>query len=69
MKKPARWSEVYPQGTPEGDEEQKFFIALVRTQDFNFQSTTMLVKKTGLSRERVEEIIEKICENGFGLPK
>jgi hypothetical protein len=58
MKKPKKWTEVYAQGTPEGDEEQKFFICLSRDKFF-WRSTGQIVKETGLSPKRVDEIINK----------
>ena len=59
MDKPKKWTEVYPYGTKEGDEESKVFRALARHSKFDFRSTGAIVKATGLSRERVEEIIDK----------
>jgi len=57
--KPKKWSEVYPQGTKEGDEEQKFFIALARHPKWTWRSTSAIAKETNLTKERVEEIIAK----------
>lgn len=59
MTKPKKWTEVYPYGTKEGDEEAKVFRALARHAKFDYRSTGAIVKATGLSRERVEEIIDK----------
>lgn len=59
MTKPKKWSEVYPYGTKEGDEEAKFFRALARHQKYDYRSIPQLIKVTGLSRERIEEIIDK----------
>jgi hypothetical protein len=59
MNNPKKWIEVYPQGTKEGDEESKFFRALARNPKFTYRSVSQLVKETGLTRERVEEIIDK----------
>lgn len=59
MDKPKKWTEVYPYGTKQGDEEAKVFRALARHQKFDYRSTGAIVKDTGLSRERVEEIIDK----------
>ena len=58
MTKHKKWTDVYPQGTKEGDEEVKFFKTLVRTK-YSWRSTSMLIKASGLSMERVEEIISK----------
>jgi len=57
--KPKKWTEVYPQGTKEGDEEQKFFIALARHPKWTWRSTSAIAKETGLTKERVEEVISK----------
>ena len=65
MKKLKKWSEVYPQGTKEGNEEQKLFIALVRDPKFSYKSTAMLVKETKLSIQRVEEILDKYVKMGL----
>jgi hypothetical protein len=59
MDKPKKWTEIYPYGTKEGDEEAKVFRALARHAKFDYRSTGAIVKATGLSRERVEEIIDK----------
>lgn len=56
---PQKWTEVYPYGTPEGDEEAKFFKCLARHPKFDSQSTAAIIKATGLTRERIEEIIDK----------
>ncbi len=65
MKKPKKWSEVYPQGTKEGDEEQRFFIALARNPKWEYRSTSTIVEETGLSQQRVEEIIDKYLKMGL----
>lgn len=65
MKKPKKWWEIYPQGTKEGDEEQKFFISLERNSKFEWRSTGMIAKETGLTRKRVEEIIAKYLKLGI----
>lgn len=56
--KPKKWTEVYPYGTKAGDEESKVFIALSRNKQ-DHKSTAGIVKTTGLSLARVEEIIDK----------
>lgn len=58
MSMPPKWTDVYPHGTKQGDEEMSFFFALARTK-WEWRSTASLVKESGLSRERVEEIISK----------
>ncbi len=58
MKKLSKWSQIYPQGTKEGDEEQRFFITISRGK-YNFLSVAQIAQKSGLTKERVEDIIEK----------
>ena len=58
MSKPRKWTEVYPYGTKEGDEEAKFFRTLARSK-YEYRSVAQVVKSTGFTRERVEEIIDK----------
>jgi hypothetical protein len=65
VNKPPMWSQVYPQGTPQGDEEQKFFIALSRNKKYRFRSVAHLAKESGLTKERVEELIEKYSHLGM----
>lgn len=59
MSKPKKWTEVYPYGTKEGDEEAKFFRALARNPKFDYRSMGAIIKATGLPRQRVEEIVDK----------
>ncbi len=54
-----KWTELYPQGTKEGDEECAFFISLARNPKYVWRSTSGIANDTGLSKERVEEIIDK----------
>lgn len=56
---PKKWHEVYPHGTKEGDEEAKLFRALCRHHKYDYRSISALVQATGLSQQRVEEIIDK----------
>jgi hypothetical protein len=63
MNKPKKWTEVYPQGTKEGDEEAKFFRCLARNPKYEWRSIAQIVKETGLTRERIEEIIDKYHNN------
>lgn len=62
MDQPKKWTEVYPYGTKEGDEEAKVFRTLARSPKFDYRSTGAIVKATGLTRERVEEIIDKYAK-------
>lgn len=59
MDKPKKWTEVYPHGTKEGDEESKFFKALARHPKYDWRSTGAIVKASKLPQDRVEEIIDK----------
>lgn len=66
MKKtPPKWTDVYPQGCKEGDEIQKFFISLGRNKDYDWRSVASMAKDTGLSKERIEEIIQKYHKMGM----
>lgn len=57
--RPKKWTETYPSGTKEGDEESKFFRSLARHPKYEWRSTASLAKESGLSAKRVEEIIAK----------
>lgn len=58
INKPPTWCQVYPHGTKEGDDEMVFFYALARSK-WEWVSTAQIAKQSGLSRERVEQIISK----------
>jgi hypothetical protein len=62
-----KWTQIYPQGTKEGDEEQRFFIALARHKKYEWRSVTALKKESKLSTERVEEIIQKYHQIAPGM--
>ncbi len=62
--KPKKWAAVYPHGTKEGDEELAFFVALTRTK-YQWRSTSGIVSDSGLTPERVEEIIQKYYKKGM----
>jgi hypothetical protein len=64
-KKLNKWTDVYPVGTPEGDEEARFFKALVRNKKYEWRSTAALIKESGLSKIRVDEIITKYHKKGM----
>ena len=68
---PKRWTDVYPQGTAEGNEEQKAFIALARHPEYEWRSVAAVAKESGLSKQRVEEILQKYYKKGmvFQSPK
>ena len=63
--KPPRWTNTYPHGTKEGDEELKFFIALARNPKYQWRSTSAIAKEAGITKERVEEIINKYYKKGM----
>lgn len=62
-----KWTEVYPQGTTEGNEEQRFFIALARNAKWEWRSAQAISKESGLPVKRVEEIIQKYYKKGMVL--
>ena len=65
-----QWHDIYPHGTFEGEEEKKFFIALIRNPKYkNWRSASAIAKETGLSIERVEEIIYKYNKVGLIIQK
>lgn len=70
-KNPSKWVNIYPQGTKEGDEEQRFFIALARNPKYDWRSVAAVASESGLSKKRVEEIIQKYYKKGmvFQNPK
>jgi hypothetical protein len=63
--KPRKWTEVYPQGTPEGDEEARFFRSLARHPKYEWRSTAAIAKESGLPQKRVEEIISKYLKRNM----
>jgi hypothetical protein len=63
--KPPKWTSVYPQGTKQGDEEQGFFIALARNSKWQWRSIAAIAKEANLTKERVEEIIQKYWKKGM----
>jgi predicted transcriptional regulator len=69
--KPKKWTEVYPVGTKEGDEEARFFRSLARNPKYDWRSVAALSKESNLSKSRVEEIINKYYKMGivFQNPK
>ena len=63
--KPKKWTEVYPQGTLEGDEEARFFKSLARNPKYDWRSTAAIAKESGLGQRRVEEIISKYLKKNM----
>lgn len=62
---PPKWTDVYPQGTKEGDEEQLFFTVLARHPKYEWLTTAMIARESKLHIERVEEILEKYFNLGI----
>jgi hypothetical protein len=67
---PKKWIDVYPVGTKEGNEEARFFRGkgtggLARHKKYGWRSTSALAKESGLSQERVEQILEKYMKLGM----
>lgn len=68
MSQTKKWWQVYA-----NDEEKKFFVGkdghsgLVRKQDYSWRSTDLLAKESGLSKARVEQIIDKYHKAGLVL--
>ncbi len=62
---PPKWTDVYPRGTTEGDEEQGFFLALECHEEWKWRSTAQLAAEAGISKERCEEIISKYLVKGM----
>ena len=62
---PSKWAQIYPVGTQEGDEEARFFRALARHPKFEWRSTSALGKEARLTKERVEEILNKYYKKGM----
>lgn len=68
-KTPPKWIYVYPQGTKEGDEEQKFFIALTRHPKYEWRSVSSIAKESKLSEKRIEELLQKYYKRGMVFQK
>ena len=64
-KKPKKWTQVYPQGTKEGDEEQSLFISLSRNPKWQWRSVAQLAAESNLTKVRVEEILNKYFKRGM----
>jgi hypothetical protein len=66
QKSPKKWWECY-----NGDEEKRFFVGkdgssgLCRKADFDWRSTEALSRESGLSKARVEQIIDKYHKAGI----
>jgi hypothetical protein len=63
-KKLPKWWSIIPAGKA-GDEEQKFFIALSRHPKYEWRTVSALSKESTLTKERVEEIINKYFKIGM----
>ena len=62
---PKQWTQVYPQGTKQGDEEQALFVALARHPKWAWRSVSALSKEANLTKERVEQILYKYWKLGM----
>lgn len=62
---PKKWTDVYPAGTKEGNEESRFFKALARNPKYQWRSTGMIAHEANLSKKRTEEIINKYLPKGL----
>lgn len=60
-----KWTDVYPQGCQEGDEEQEFFISLSRNLKWKWRSVAAIASEAKLTQKRVEEIIAKYYKKGM----
>ncbi len=60
-----QWTDVYPQGTKAGDEEQAVFIALARHPKWTWRSVSALAKEANITKVRVEEILYKYWKMGM----
>jgi hypothetical protein len=65
---PPEWQDVYPQGTKAGNEEQRLFIALARNPKWKFRSVVHISKEANLTKERVEQILQKYYKKGMVFP-
>ena len=73
---PKKWINVYPAGTTEGNDEARLFkgngkCGLARHPKFDWRTVSSLAKESGLTDERVEEILDKYVKLGmvFQSPK
>jgi hypothetical protein len=72
MKKtPPNWYDIYPQGTQQGDDEQKLFTSLARNGKWVWRSVGAIEKETNLDKEKIEKILYKYLKLGvvFQNPK
>lgn len=65
---PPKWTSIYPVGTLEGDEEFAFFVSLARNPKYDWRSTTGIATDSKLTKERVEQIIDKYLKLGLVFP-
>ncbi len=63
--RPAKWWQVYPNGTRAGDEEAAFFQALAQRQDRVWATVGQLIEETVLPQERIHQIIQKYQATGM----
>lgn len=60
-----KWWEVYPKNTKAGDDEYKLFKTLARDPNYEWRSVKILAEKSGLTKTRVEEILDKYHNAGM----
>jgi len=60
-----KWTDIYPLGTKEGDEELLFFISLARNPKYVWRSTAGMASDTGLTKARIEQIVNKYLKMGM----
>lgn len=57
---PPNWVDVYA-----NDEEQLLFIALARNPKYEWRSVAHLSKEVGVSKERIEKMLNKYYKKGM----
>lgn len=62
---PPKWIDVYNNN----DEEYKFFVAISRDPKQNWRSVSVLIKETGLTRTKIDQLIEKYHKIGLLFQK
>ena len=56
---PKKWTEVYPHGTKEGDEEVDFWYAIARDRSTEWLSVSQIARTSRLPELRVKQLITK----------
>lgn len=63
-----KWVNAVNPNTKEGAEEYAFFISLARHAEYAWRSISAMAKETGLTQERIEEIINKFYKKNMVIP-